>query len=77
MDITVPSNYQHHMDTAQVIVEQLKAVGVNATIQPVTWDSWVSDTYVGRNFQSTVVGVDASTMTARGHAGAVRLLRRE
>lgn len=65
MDITVPSNYQPHMDTAQVIVEQLKAVGVNATIQPVTWDSWVSDTYVGRNFQSTVVGVDASTMTAR------------
>ena len=65
MDITVPSNYQPHMDTAQVIVEQLKAVGINATIQPVTWDSWVSDTYVGRNFQSTVVGVDASTMTAR------------
>ncbi|MBQ8851705.1 MAG: ABC transporter substrate-binding protein, partial [Oscillibacter sp.] len=65
MTITVPSNYQPHMDTAQVIVEQLKAVGVNATILPVEWETWVSDVYVGRNFQATLVGVDASTMTAR------------
>ena len=64
MTITVPSNYQPHMDTAQVIAEQLKAVGVNATIQPVTWESWVQDTYSNRQFQSTVVGVDASNMTA-------------
>ena len=64
MTITVPSNYQPHMDTAQVIVEQLKAVGNNATIQPVTWESWVQDTYSNRQFQSTVVGVDASSMTA-------------
>lgn len=65
MTITVPSNYQSHMDTAQVIVEQLKAVGINATIQPVTWESWVQNTYSNRQFQSTVVGVDASNMTAR------------
>ena len=65
MTITVPSNYQPHMDTAEVIVEQLKAVGINATIQPIEWESWVSDVYVGRQFQATVVGVDASTMTAR------------
>lgn len=65
MTITVPSNYQSHMDTAQVIVEQLKTVGINATIQPVTWESWVQDTYSNRQFQSTVVGVDASNMTAR------------
>ena len=64
MTITVPSNYQPHMDTAQVIVEQLKAVGITATIQPVTWESWVQDTYSNRQFQSTVVGVDASNMTA-------------
>ena len=65
MTITVPSNYQPHIDTAQVIVEQLKAINVTAEIQLVEWESWVSDTYVGRNFHSTVVGFDASTMTAR------------
>jgi len=64
MTITVPKNYQPHLDTAQVIVEQLKAIGVNATIQPIEWTSWVSDVYMGRQFQSTVVGVDASEMTA-------------
>ncbi len=64
-EITVPSNYQPHVDTAQVIIEQLKKVGVDAKIKLVEWDTWVSDTYVGRNFEATVVGVDASQMTAR------------
>ncbi len=63
--ITVPSNYQPHVDTAQIIVEQLKQVNVNATINLVEWDTWVSETYIGRQFESTVVGVDASTLTAR------------
>jgi len=65
MTITVPSNYQPHVDTAKVLVEQLKAIGVTATIQPVDWNTWVSEVYTNRNFQSTVVGVDASYMTAR------------
>ena len=65
MTITVPSNYKPHMDTAEVLVQQLAQIGVNATIEPVEWESWVSDVYAGRQFQSTVVGVDASTMTAR------------
>ena len=65
MTITVPSNYQPHVDTAQVLTEQLKAIGVNATIAPVDWNTWVSDVYTGRKFQSTVVGVDAPYMTAR------------
>ncbi len=65
MTITVPSNYQPHMDTAEVLVQQLAAVGVRATIQPIEWESWISDVYTGRQFQSTVVGVDAANMTAR------------
>ena len=63
--IKVPSNYQPHIDTAQVIVEQLKNIGVTAELQLIEWDSWLSDVYVGRDFEATVVGVDASTMTAR------------
>ena len=65
MTITVPSNYQPHVDTAQVLVEQLKEIGVQAEILPVEWGTWVSDVYTGREFQSTVIGVDASDMTAR------------
>ena len=65
MTITVPSNYQPHIDTATVLVEQLKAVGITAEIQPVEWGAWLSEVYGNRQFQSTVVGVDASNMTAR------------
>lgn len=63
--ITVPSNYQPHIDTAQVIVEQLEDVGVTASIKLVEWNTWLSDVYSGRQFESTVIGVDASSMTAR------------
>lgn len=61
--ITVPSNYQQHIDTAQVIVEQLKKIGVTAEINLIEWDSWLSDVYAGRKYEATVVGVDASSLT--------------
>lgn len=60
LTITVPSNYQFHMDTAQVIVEQLKAAGINATIEPIEWESWLEEVYVGRNYEATVIGLDAN-----------------
>lgn len=57
--ITVPSNYQYHVDTAQVIVEQLKQVGIKAEIKQVEWASWLNDVYSGRNYESTIIGLDA------------------
>ncbi len=65
MTITVPSNYQPHIDTAQVLVEEFKQIGIDATIELVEWDSWLSDVYSNRDYQSTVIGVDASSLTAR------------
>lgn len=58
--ITVPSNYQFHIDTAQVIVEQLKQVGVTAEINLVDWSTWLSDVYTERNYQATIVGLDGN-----------------
>ncbi len=63
--MTVPSNYQQHIDTAQVLVEQFKEVGITAEINLVDWDTWISETYLGGNYESTVVGVDAASLTAR------------
>jgi peptide/nickel transport system substrate-binding protein len=62
--ITVPSNYTQHVDTAQVLSEQLKKIGVKANIQEVEWNSWLSDVYSDRKYEATVVGVDASTLAA-------------
>ncbi len=64
--VKVPSNYQPHVDTATVLVEQLSAVGINAEIQLVDWNTWVEDVYGNRNFQATVVGFDSSTLNASG-----------
>ena len=65
MTISVPNNYQPHMDTAEVVAEQLREAGINVTIQPVEWSTWLDTIYNGRQFQSTLVGVDAANMTAR------------
>ncbi len=64
-DVTVPANYQPHVDTATVIAEQLKAIGVTMNVKLVDWSTWLSETYLARNFQATVIGLDAKTMTAR------------
>lgn len=64
MTITVPSNYTPHVDTAQVIVEQLAAVGITAELEEVEWNTWLQRVYQERDFQSTVVGFDASNLTA-------------
>jgi peptide/nickel transport system substrate-binding protein len=62
--ITVPSNYQQHIDTAQVLSEELKQIGVTAEIRQVEWETWLSDVYQNRNYDATVIGVDASTLSA-------------
>lgn len=72
--LTVPSNYQFHVATAQVIAEQLKRAGITAEIKLVEWASWMSDIYYGaeeknykgndyeltkgRDYQATIVGLD-------------------
>ena len=61
--IKVPSNYQPHVDTAVVLAEQLKQVGITAQIQLVDWNTWLDDVYAGRNFEATVVGFDASILS--------------
>lgn len=62
--ITVPSNYRQHVDTAQVVADRLKDINVTANINLVDWDTWLSETYVGRNYEATVIGVDAPQLTA-------------
>lgn len=66
LEITAPMNYQIHVDTAQVIAEQLKAIGVNCTINTVEWSTWLEKVYQNRDYQATVVGFDTSAaMTAQ------------
>ena len=65
MTIMVASNNQPHVDTAEVVAQQLRAVGVNASVQLVEWQTWYEKAYQGRDFQATIVGLDAHNVTAR------------
>ena len=58
--IRVPDNYKPHESTAEIIVESLKEVGINATIQLDEFSSWVEEVYTGRDFQATIVAVDGT-----------------
>lgn len=55
--ISVPSNYQFHVDTAQVIANQLKKVGIEAEIEMVEWGVWLDRVYKGRDYELTIIGL--------------------
>lgn len=60
LTVIVPSSYSQHVDTAQIIAEQLSQVGVNVKIEQIEWSSWLSEVYQGRKFQATVIGFDGT-----------------
>jgi peptide/nickel transport system substrate-binding protein len=65
LEITVASNYTMHVDTAQVIVNQLARVGVRAEIRLVDWAAWLNDVYRGRKYQATIISLDAANSSPR------------
>ena len=60
LEITVPSSYTQHVDTAQVVAEQLSAIGINVTITQVEWSTWLEEVYQNRDYQATVIGFDGT-----------------
>ncbi|MBO7675123.1 MAG: hypothetical protein J6S63_08955 [Atopobiaceae bacterium] len=62
--IQVSNAHPQHIETAQVLKEQLSAIGVSANIQQIEWSSWLSDVYTNKEYEGTVVGVDASALNA-------------
>ena len=64
LTITVASNYPQHKDVTYVLAEQLNAAGIHTDIQEVEWNNWLQDVYSDRNFEATVVGFDASNLSA-------------
>ncbi|MDR1949186.1 MAG: ABC transporter substrate-binding protein [Spirochaetaceae bacterium] len=59
LEITVAAPYVMHVDTAQVIVNQLAKIGVTASIKLVDWATWLEDVYFGRHYQATIISLDA------------------
>ena len=62
LQITVPKEYDQHVQTTEIIADQLSKVGIKVDINKVDWSTWLSDVYQGRSYQATVIGFDASVM---------------
>ena len=54
--MTVPSDYKFHMDTAELIQAQLKKAGINATIDPIEFSTWLDRVYKDRDYETTIAG---------------------
>lgn len=55
--IKVPSNYEFHVRTAELIAAQLEKIGVIAKIEQVEWATWLEDVYARRNHEATIIGL--------------------
>lgn len=55
--IKVPSNYQTHVDTAQVLADMLSKVGITLKIELIEWGSWLETVYTGGNYETTLIGL--------------------
>ena len=60
----MPSNYDIYMQMAEVLEQELAQIGIKLTIEPVEWDTWLSDVYTAHKFESTIIGFDAATLSA-------------
>ena len=52
-----PGNYTLHVNTAQMIAEQLKEIGITMNIETIEWASWLDEVYNNRNYEATIIGL--------------------
>lgn len=51
----VTTNYPYHVESAQILVEWFRMAGVNLTIEQLTWADWLSQCWVDRDYQMTMM----------------------
>lgn len=55
--IKVPSNYPVHIDTAQVIADMLKQVGITLNIELIEWGQWLETVYTNADYEATIIAL--------------------
>ncbi len=54
--MTLPSNYEFHVRTGELIAAMLAAVGIKVDIQLVDWGTWLERVYSQADYDLTVIG---------------------
>ena len=55
--VKVPANYQAHIDTAQIIAQQLAQINITMNIDTIEWATWLEDVYTNANYEGTIIGL--------------------
>lgn len=53
--LTVPSDYQFHVDTAQMLASQLEQINVKVNIEPIEFSTWLERVYTNAEYEATVI----------------------
>lgn len=51
----VTTNYPYHVESAQIMLEWFRAGGVDMSIEQLTWSDWLSQVWVDKDFQVTMM----------------------
>lgn len=55
--LKVPTEYPFHVDTALLLQAQLAHAGITMKIQPIEWNTWLSEVYENAVYEATIVGL--------------------
>lgn len=53
----LPAQYSLHVNTGEIIAEQLNRVGIKANIEIIDWGTWLDKVYTQRDYQLSIVGL--------------------
>lgn len=57
LTMTLPSAYPLHVQTGEIIADQLRRVGIDVTIEIVEWGTWLEQVYTQRRYDLSIVGL--------------------
>lgn len=58
LTITVPSNYEPHVQAAEILVSQLEKINIKAKLEMIEWGTWLDRVYTKAQYESTVIAFE-------------------
>lgn len=56
LEMSVPSHSTMYTDSAQIIADQLSQIGIQVTLEPIEWSTWLERVYTDFDHESTIIG---------------------
>lgn len=55
LTMALPQPYSMHIKTGEMIAQQLQKIGIQVKTQVIPWSQWISNVYLGRHYDLTVI----------------------